>query len=403
MKQYENQKGFTLLELLISIAILAVVITPFLMVYLTTTTMNAKSKASQQAKVAATNIMEEIRSMSVEEVLEKSTPVAGEDGTADGTYQYTKVQTVNGTDYTVVATLDPTYTTDDTAGSETDEATDYNHQGFAELYSMNSAYDAFYEVDVSQDNQAIAEIARGDNNNGEAAKQGVLDNLYRIITLTIRKESGVTKVYAKTHYGVSGDKVYDVSEQCVYSNGSETDNLRNIYLFYQPLYNNDSYHSGYNSNNKETINIINEANIPCTVYVCEQNSNAARENNYLINLRLVETARSDSDLIANGKVQVVTHVWTNVDSDRISAYQGKRSDTVSNRKLNLMYGFDSGTVALERAIGGKTYYASQLMDLNTLAGEHTEDLVYKVTVKAYKGTGENKANESSVTLESTTQ
>jgi hypothetical protein len=122
-----------------------------------------------------------------------------------------------------------------------------------------------------------------------------------------------------------------------------------------------------------------------------------------MSIQLVEVGRSDSELVQDGEVQTITHVWTNVDSDRISAYQGKRSDTVSSRKLNLMYGTVTGSVALERSVEGKSYYASQFMDLNTLAGLHEEDMVYKVTVKAYKGVGENKANESSVTLESTTQ
>jgi prepilin-type N-terminal cleavage/methylation domain-containing protein len=401
MKQYENQKGFTLLELLVSVAILAVVITPFLMVYLTTTTMNAKSKASQQAKVAATNIMEEIRSMSVDEVLKSSDKVTQDDGSY--VYQYTKEQTVNGTDYTVVATLDPSYTTDETAESDVDEVTDYNHQGFAELYSMNSAYDAFYEVDVSQDNQAVAEIARSENNNGESNEQDVLKRLNRTITLTICEENGAVKVYAKTHYNTSAYKTYDVSEQCIYSNGEDADSLRNIYLFFQPLYNNGSATDGYSSNNKETVQIINEDKIPCTVYVCEQDINESKQNSFLMSIQLVEVGRSDSELVQDGEVQTITHVWTNVDSDRISAYQGKRSDTVSSRKLNLMYGTVTGSVALERSVEGKSYYASQFMDLNTLAGLHEEDMVYKVTVKAYKGVGENKANESSVTLESTTQ
>ena len=81
MEKKGNNKGFSLLELLVAVAILAVIVTPFLMAFLTTTRINASTKEAQRAKFAATNVMEDIRSRDVDSVIANSVKQD------DGTYQ----------------------------------------------------------------------------------------------------------------------------------------------------------------------------------------------------------------------------------------------------------------------------------------------------------------------------
>ena len=146
----DKNKGFSLLELLVAVPILAVIVTPFLMAFLTTTRINATTKNQQRAKFAATNVMEDIRSRSVDDVLAECVP-----GEEEGTYLYTTTQVSDGVEYTVEAILDPRIQTEDAS----DEATDYNAEKMANIYGMNSAYDSFYELDATTDNSKIEQLA----------------------------------------------------------------------------------------------------------------------------------------------------------------------------------------------------------------------------------------------------
>ena len=177
----DNNKGFSLLELLVAVAILAVIVTPFLMAFLTTTSINKTTKEQQRAKFAATNVMEDIRSRNVDDVLAEC--VAGEE---EGTYLYTTTQESDGIEYTVEAILDPRYSDE----SKLDEATDYNAEMMAHIYGMNSAYDSFYELDSTTDNSKIeqlAEIMLG--NRDEEKLREIYSSVNREIILTIADNS----------------------------------------------------------------------------------------------------------------------------------------------------------------------------------------------------------------------
>ena len=176
MEKKGNNKGFSLLELLVAVAILAVIVTPFLMAFLTTTRINKTTKEAQRAKFAATNVMEDIRSRDVDSVIANSVKQD------DGTYLYTTTQVSDGVDYTVEAILDTKAYTDD----KTDEATDYNAEKMANIYGMSSAYDGFYELDATTDNskvEQLAEILLG--NRDKETLQNVYDSVNREIVLTI--------------------------------------------------------------------------------------------------------------------------------------------------------------------------------------------------------------------------
>lgn len=417
MKLKGNEKGFTLLELLVAVAILAVICIPFMFAFVTTSNINSKTKEQQRAKFAATNAMEEIRSKKVEDILKDSTTVANE----DGTYTYTIEQTSDGRDYTCEAILDPRYESEE----NNKEATEYNAEKLAKIYGMNSAYDCFCEIDATQDTsklEQLAEIRLGNRNNDTV--EAIYKNVNREIVVTIKEtEEGATQVIVKTIYKDMYNgavNTVETQDQCIYSNSSEGVNLRGIYLFYSPLYNANK------TTAKETITIENEDEIPCTVYVCRQDwpdnlstdnekldklsfpimdyceyeSNKDRNNNYLVNLRLYEN-REDSEYIGDGKINVVTNIRTNID-DALK-YYNTRSDKVLNPSLRLTYGNSKGNYALYKKLQGTAYPASQFMGLDNLAGKDDSDKVYHVTIRTYKGIGDSKESEVVYTLKSTTQ
>ncbi len=426
----DNNKGFSLLELLVAVAILAVIVTPFLMAFLTTTSINKTTKEQQRAKFAATNVMEDIRSRNVDDVLAEC--VAGEE---EGTYLYTTTQESDGQMYTVEAILDPRRTTtkenspDLLDDPDKDEATDYNAEMMAHIYGMNSAYDSFYELDSTTDNSKIeqlAEIMLG--NRDEEKLREIYSSVNREIILTIADNSkGGTDVKVRSIYsmpsGATINKV-ETQDQIIYSDSTGDIDLRNVYLFYDPLYN------GTKKQARETITVVNEKGIPCSVYLvrqdwpvdqttdkyknfpffkyCEYPDNGSRNDNYIVNVRLKEPTRSDSSITGDdGEVKVLTTIKTNIDdlqdAKKVDAYMKESSDKVLNAHLKLTYSNSGDNYAFTKTIDGNTYTAARIMGLSNLAGEIVSDHVYKVTVKAYKGVGDDKEENASSTITATTQ
>lgn len=421
----DNNKGFSLLELLVAVAILAVIVTPFLMAFLTTTSINKTTKDQQRAKFAATNVMEDIRSRNVDDVLAEC--VAGEE---EGTYLYTTTQESDGQMYTVEAVLDPRRkTVDETDEAKKDEATDYNAEMMAHIYGMNSAYDSFYELDATTDNSKIeqlAEIMLG--NRDEEKLREIYSSVNREIILTIADNSkGGTDVKVRSIYsmpsGATINKV-ETQDQIIYSDSTGEIDLRNVYLFYDPLYN------GTKKQARETITVVNEKGITCSVYLvrqdwpvdqtsdkyknfpffkyCEYPDNGSRNDNYIVNVRLKEPTRSDSSITGDdGEVKVLTTIKTNIDelqdAKKVDAYMKESSDKVLNAHLKLTYSNSGDNYAFTKTVDGNTYTAARIMGLSNLAGEIVSDHVYKVTVKAYKGVGDDKEENASSTITATTQ
>lgn len=415
-----NNQGFTLLEVLVSVAILAIIIVPFGLAFITTSNINAKTKESQRAKFAATNVVEDIRSMEINTLIDKSAMQYDSDNKSTGVYLFTQNQQVDGKDYYVEVTLDPSYDSD----SSSDETTDYNAKEYAQLYNMNSAYDAFVDFDRSTDESKVDQIAEALLSNNQATKQAVVKNLTRIITVRITSnydktsKKNQTKVYAKASYNyvaLGKSHVVETAEQCIYSSSDEEVGLRGIYVFYSPLYKLvDASDTGYSGSKiaRETMDIVNEGNVPCTVYLCEQYDakdpiDTKRQNSYKMRIRLNEVGRSKESLSSG---DVITHIRTNVDSkDELKRYQGKTSDSLPEGKLDLQYGnsYNSatgvGAYSSSIKLGQKIIYPADIMGLRDLAGNRQYDVVYGVTAKVYKGTKTNHNDREVFTLKTTTQ
>ncbi|MBE5898745.1 MAG: prepilin-type N-terminal cleavage/methylation domain-containing protein [Lachnospiraceae bacterium] len=428
MEKKGNNKGFSLLELLVAVAILAVIVTPFLMAFLTTTRINASTKEAQRAKFAATNVMEDIRSRDVDSVIANSVKQD------DGTYLYTTTQVSDGVDYTVEAILDPRRTTtkenspDPESDADEDEATDYNAEKMANIYGMSSAYDGFYELDATTDNskvEQLAEILLG--NRDKETLQNVYDSVNREIVLTIsNNDKGGTDVKVRSIYTMpSGARINTVStqDQIIYTDTTGEIDLRGIYLFYNPLYN------GTKRQARETITVVNEKGNKCIVYLCKQewpsttgtdadksfpffeychyNDKNTRNANYLVNVRLKEPNRADSEIPLGDNPDVVTSIRTNIDDlsdiSKLEQYQTMSSTKVLNARLNLTYTNHGDNYSYEKNINGTTYPAGQLMGIRDLSGVEVRDHVFKVTVNAYKGIGDSRESEASGTVTSTTQ
>ena len=246
-----------------------------------------------------------------------------------------------------------------------------------------------------------------------------------VVTIASNSKDG-TDVKVRSIYsmpsGATINKV-ETQDQIIYSDSTGEIDLRNVYLFYDPLYN------GTKKQARETITVVNDKGIPCSVYLvrqdwptdqtsdkyknfpffkyCEYPDNGSRNDNYIVNVRLKEPTRSDSSITGDdGGVKVLTTIKTNIDeldSKKVDAYMKESSDKVLNAHLKLTYSNSSDNYAFTKTVDGNTYTAARIMGLSNLAGEIVSDHVYKVTVKAYKGVGDDKEENASSTITATTQ
>lgn len=376
MKQHNNSnKGFSLLELLVAAAILAIVVIPLLSAFLTSTTVSAKAKNKERATTAATNVMENMKADGVESILSGGEVVDN----GDGTLLYTSLQTVDGKEYTVEAVLDATSDPTDA----TDETTDYNQQKLAEIYSMSATYDAFYQQAKEQDRE-IAEELR--NKLGQGNADNIFKKMQRDMNVSISKTGITTTVYVQcNYYYVSGSKRVDASspKQCIYSSSQAGVDLRNIYLFYQPMYTSNNR----NNDIKENMTIENNSLLPVNVYLIRQNEDEKEEDKYGINVICLEKGRANSDYIKNNTLVPLTNLRSNLAEEQMKIYYGTVNGSYSNTKT----------------INGTSYSANEILHLTGLEGAITQERVFRVTINAYEGKGDNKGDESLITLTTTMQ
>lgn len=331
-----NNKGTSLIELLIAVAILAIIAAPFAGAFVTATSINTKSRHREEVTTVATNVMEDIRGKSLAAILGYDEFQRNADDSvkldADGkpmknlqspekyveSVSMTDISAgltaggvtavsptngyeviidnpdlthVNGEEYIVKAYLDPTYsdtTTVTGADANKDEYTDYNKLEMANIYAMSNKYDGFFVLGDTMDDSAVSIFSNGTN---------VLDisnNMTRDIQIDIKQktESGVVKTYAtaRVQYTYKG-KTKTISDvKPIYSNTDGTATLRNIYVFFNPR---------YKGKNKEYITITNHNKVPCNIYLVKEKSysvvdtEASPKSDYDVTVKVIETGRTD--------------------------------------------------------------------------------------------------------------
>ena len=117
-----DKKGFTLIELIITVAVLAVISIPLLQYFTESAKHNARAKNQQNAMVAAQNTLEELKAESVDITTPTAlvatsgaiSPAAISKGwslqsipDANGKYELSRSCTVNGFSYKVLASIKP--------------------------------------------------------------------------------------------------------------------------------------------------------------------------------------------------------------------------------------------------------------------------------------------------------
>ncbi len=370
-KSVGNQ-GFSLVELLVAVTILAIITIPFLHSFVTAARTNAKAKKVMNATTAAQNVFEELKGEELSQYLNtyNNTQSSLKDGSGNSiydksgkpiqSYQVTIPSvTVNGRDYRARVTLDPDKYT--TRQGETVDSTDYNSTDFATLLNLSPSCNAFY-IQQESDDMLAAKVL------DEAHMDDLLGGqMSRTITIDIDYNSGtkMTKVYATLTYTDKGaGTTYTAMDKAeIYSNATMLSNeLSNIFVCFLPMYNGNVAYPN------ENIVINNTSNCPVGVYLVK------------------ETGRDSKAFYQGLKILNGCHV-------KLTVNEGEHEfiGPVTQISTNLAYGSSLAVGAKELDVSytgitdvtGKSI--EEIFDMDTLQRMESSERIYKVKIEVFDG------------------
>lgn len=296
-----SNKGFSLLELLVAVLVLAIVIIPLLHSFVSSYRVNARSREMLRATTLAQNEMELFEKEKLEDLTDPSKfsyrgwSKVKPEPESDGSYVFVREGTTNDTSgksatFDVIVRLNPERTND------TDR---YHSQNTGGLLYMNT----ISNLDCGSFTQPVKSNINDPNNRFcdetvysifDANKEGTAawdfkKSLARTITLQISQVDDGTKTVtkAKVIYEYFGDdhmvkpgyQKY-TKEQIIFDNAQEFDaegnpiELKGIYLFYTPRYDVNNMNVVCEGKtypaNLDKIIVKNEAKLPVNVYLIRQ-------------------------------------------------------------------------------------------------------------------------------------
>jgi len=297
MRKVDN-KGFSLVELLIAVCILAIIVVPILNSFLSSYRVNARSKQTMRATTLAQNEMEIFEKEHLDALSDPAKfaydPTANPHGYqitegSDGVYNFVKKGVINDDTgremFDVYITLDP---------KRASSGERYATENSISLLTMNtvSAVDSGTYVQsiyipgkpADEDTSAYQEFF---NAKLPTSIWTTIDpfkeNIKRVITVDITQyeDSGKTFTRAKVTYEYSltnpqvmpvDDMVKTPVKQMIYDNTQNLDDagnpieLKSVYLFYTPRYNTNTI-----AGVVDEIIIHNDLGLPIDIYVIRQN------------------------------------------------------------------------------------------------------------------------------------
>ncbi|MBQ8821321.1 MAG: prepilin-type N-terminal cleavage/methylation domain-containing protein [Lachnospiraceae bacterium] len=270
-----NNKGVTLVELLVSITILSIVVGAFYSCFVLAAKTNAKAKMAHKATTLAQNLMENIKSEDMDNLMGQivwpTYTVAQEDGSVR-TVQNFRLVSQSGYDVGNVisfAEADKPYATSNDGGITTVYNPEVDSYSFSlrNVKMENTSFDALVTVKASEavdgagesigtkdmvhipsmDSNYDAVVSNAAVYDVEALSyfesKGVYDvlshgNITRTITVDVDKDpklSGQIGYEVKATYRYEcEDELYEVTDLAFSNEGDMSKALRNVFIFYKP-------------------------------------------------------------------------------------------------------------------------------------------------------------------------
>ena len=141
-KLKQNNKGMSLIEIMVTIAMIIIMAGPLINAFLNAMGVNSSAREIQNGTTVAQDMFERFQVLSMEELTGSDSiyyAYLTEDGTTDGIYKFENIPVVgpNGESFKVDVTLDPNLYTAGNA-SEKFKVNDVNIPGMSSLYGSDS-------------------------------------------------------------------------------------------------------------------------------------------------------------------------------------------------------------------------------------------------------------------------
>ena len=320
----KNSKGFSLIEVLVAMAILALCAAPFLRSLVLSIQTNAKSRELLNATSVAENIMEDIKADGAAVYLGLTTPSGGippSDTNPYGNVYKTGYDNylLDGKSYKVAVTLAA-------SGKAPDGSlTAYNSEKLAELYRMNTLTDAIY---VQPSTEALEQVTHYVNAPGTPvadylqAPDNIMAGLESDYEFDISYNDSLYEVNGTLIYQTASGNQVTQKSMSVYNSLHGGGKLQRIYLFLSPSVTNN-------------VTIKNTDGVPVEVYLVRQTNTAAK-----VNLTIEE------DKVHGGGIAdpVMTKIRTNIgESDGVwtnFSYSGTTLSYTAMKERFGMYALD---------------------------------------------------------------
>lgn len=333
----KNNRGFTLVELLIAVVILAAVTIPFVANFVLTSKVNQKARNNLRTTATVQNMMEEISAVSSKDIIMQFDNVlvnpnldilpagatvtnfgeldslTGKDivfgkGSSTAASQYGVFVSGNSVDvkkspnnkyyffaqnvkdakgtYDMRFILDGSSYVEPTPGAT---GSYYNSDLLTTVAGVNPVYDAVY-VDPAEDLREKCDAFLMRTSNASVVAKNIKDNLIREINLTIDDldPSTVEDIGVKigTTYTCNNNSWLGIADSqkqiattpvLIYQSGISKKDPRNIYIYLKGNI------SSTSSNPLDTINIDNKTTKPVTVYIIRENVNDPNQDPLFVN------------------------------------------------------------------------------------------------------------------------
>lgn len=414
-----RNKGFTLLELLIAVLVLAIVIIPLLHSFVSSFRVNARSRETMRATTLAQNEMELFEKEKIEDLADPAKFTYRGWGTvtpepdSNGCYTFVREGIVNDDSgrsmFDVVVKLNPERAVD------TDRYYSQNTNGF--LY-----INTFSNLDCGSFVQPLKSNINDPNNRFcdetvysiyEANKEGTTawdfeKSLARTITLQIMQLNDGTKdvTKAKVIYEYYGDDSmvktgYQryTKEQIIFDNSQEFDEdgnpieLNSVYLFYTPRYDagnmNIVCEGTSHATGVDKIIVENESKLPVNVYILRQDIlektadpwDQVEDYDQWFN-------RSKRDLPVSYRAELEVHDYMDAEGKTYGNYYTnlEKIDTNPNFSIKLQDLANASRVfsAADAIELTKLRVISMNLESDHVKASETKDRIYTMVVEVYR-------------------
>ncbi len=383
--KWKNNRGITLVELIIAVAILGIVVTPLLHAFITSARINSKARETLNETIAAENLMEEFNDATVDDLIVDY----GGAEQLDGRIEFSKVDPslLNvelGADIYVDITLDPTSYSSDNDDNLVD--LEMITSSNCAIYSMPLAYDAqIYQIFA--DNSLAAHTAYP-STYVEKDETFFEENLDRIIYVSIVKSGetleGVPLVQVQMNmiYEYHGsvnclateDLKYTTQTKELFDNLDTGNALSGVFLMFLPRY------LASTNGHLDEIRVLNFSNVETTAFIVRQET--ADDSLYLPGYAGARIYVYEDNI--NTPYTALTEGYLNL---RTNMHENLTdlNDALNPANLNCIVSYrnQTGTQIASASDSEKILHVTTV-DGRTLDNTSVRNRIYSMTIEIYK-------------------